>query len=79
MERAKTLFQLRPPVGNVLSHVTIRNLHTPVATGIIDGWSPAERVEDLTIEGLFVGGKPVSSLKNTEIKVGKNTTRVIVR
>jgi len=79
VERAKTLFQLRPPVGNLLSHVTIRNLHTPVANGIIDGWSPAVRVEDLTIENLIVDGKPVKSFKDTKIKVGKHTARVSVK
>ncbi|MBM4156750.1 MAG: hypothetical protein FJ221_17235 [Lentisphaerae bacterium] len=79
VERAKTLFQLRPPIGSVLSHVTIRNLHTPVATGIIDGWSPDVRVEDLTIEGLVVGGRPVRSLKETQIKVGKHTARIILK
>ncbi len=79
VERARTLFQLRPPVGNMLSHVTIRNLHTPVATGIIDGWSPDVRVEDITIKGLVVDGKPVRSLKETQIKVGKNTERIIVK
>ncbi len=79
VERAKTLFQLRPPIGSVLSHVTLRNIHTPVATGIIEGWSATERVEDVTIDGLFVGGEQVRSLEETRIKVGPHTTRVTMQ
>jgi len=70
IERASTLFALRPPGGNTLSDVTFRNIHAPVANGVIQGWDEQCYVKNLTIENLVVGGRPVRSIDETQIKVG---------
>ena len=45
-------------------------IHAPVANGVIHGWDEQSYVENLTIENLVVGGRPVRSIEETQIKVG---------
>ena len=70
VEQAVNLVKLRPTQGNALINVTFKNIHAPVANGIIEGLNARECVDGVIFDNLVIAGKPVRDLKETQIKVG---------
>ena len=79
IEQGESIFNLFPPGSSTLSNVVFRNVHVPVATGAISGWSEAHCIEDLVFDDLYAGGKKIESLDETEIRVGPYVRGLIVK
>ena len=79
IERGENIFNLQPPGGSVLRNITFRNLHLPVANGRIRGWNATDRIENILFDGLFVGGKRVHSIDETDIEIGPYVEGLEVR
>jgi len=79
IERAERLFELRPPGENALSNITFRNIYAPVANGIIEGWDDENCIQNITFDNLVINGKPIHSLDETQIILGKFVKNVKVK